>query len=321
MRQVAAELVAARARINKERGVQTDEGGLFLSELLTRDFHRFGCSRHGADMGADASTEPSVAAREANPWFQRFLQQEGEWLPWLSGLSEPPWDADEMLNKWKRGLTGMPLVDANMRELAATGYLSHRGRQAVASYLTLDLALDWRRGADHFESALIDFDPCTNYGEWARAAAVVPAGPVERFRTVAQARRYDPGGDYLRYWLPELRYPKHPRTLGEPKTLSMSLAPPLTLTLFLTLITLWGRRRLPTPYLQAPWELSPAEQEKYGVRIGRSALEMAYDMTPASVVKLTVRKLPDAPPTHPRRTPDVPPTNPRLSHNEPTTTP
>ena len=64
----------------------------------------------------------------------------------------------EQLERWKHGMTGMPLVDANMRELAATGYMSTRGRQVVASYFSLDLKLDWRLGADHFAASLIDAD-------------------------------------------------------------------------------------------------------------------------------------------------------------------
>ena len=66
--------------------------------------------------------------------------------------------AEERLCRWKEGRTGMPLVDANMRELAATGFMSNRGRQNVASYLVHDLGLDWRQGADWFESLLVDYD-------------------------------------------------------------------------------------------------------------------------------------------------------------------
>jgi FAD binding domain of DNA photolyase len=66
----------------------------------------------------------------------------------------------EALQRWKAGRTGNPLVDANMRELTATGFMSNRGRQNAASYLVHDLGLDWRLGADHFESLLLDYDPC-----------------------------------------------------------------------------------------------------------------------------------------------------------------
>lgn len=64
------------------------------------------------------------------------------------------------------GRTGVPFVDANMRELLATGWMSNRGRQNVASFLVKDLHLDWRLGAEWFESLLIDHDVCSNYGNW-----------------------------------------------------------------------------------------------------------------------------------------------------------
>ena len=121
-----------------------------------------------------------------------------------------PWGRDGALfEAWKEGRTGYPLVvraspldgmfgglagvvvlssltdpppihppiindnneqDANMRELAATGFMSNRGRQIVASFLTRDLGLDWRMGAAHFEELLLDYDPCSNYGNWCYAA-------------------------------------------------------------------------------------------------------------------------------------------------------
>lgn len=65
-----------------------------------------------------------------------------------------------LLERWKTGQTGLPLIDANMRELAATGFMSNRGRQNVASYLALDLQLDWRYGAAHFEALLLDVSFC-----------------------------------------------------------------------------------------------------------------------------------------------------------------
>merc|ERR1719253_403789 len=81
-------------------------------------------------------------------------------------------DDPELLTRWRQGRTGVPLVDANMRELAATGFMSNRGRQNVASYLALDLRIDWRAGAAHFEELLLDYDPSSNWGNWAAAAGV-----------------------------------------------------------------------------------------------------------------------------------------------------
>ena len=78
--------------------------------------------------------------------------------------------AVQLLAIWKEGRTGMPLVDANMRELAATGFMSNRGRQNAASYLVLDLGVDWRLGASWFEFHLIDHDVTSNFGNWVSAA-------------------------------------------------------------------------------------------------------------------------------------------------------
>lgn len=96
--------------------------------------------------------------------------------------------------RWKLGLTGQPLVDANMKELMLTGlslagsltlsyclimistskgWMSNRGRQNVASYLVLDLGVDWRVGAQHFEELLLDHDPASNYGNWNSAAGMI----------------------------------------------------------------------------------------------------------------------------------------------------
>lgn len=74
---------------------------------------------------------------------------------------------------WMNGMTGIPFVDANMRELKATGFMSNRGRQNVASFLTKDIQLDWTIGAEWFESQLMDHDPCSNYGNWLYTAGLV----------------------------------------------------------------------------------------------------------------------------------------------------
>lgn len=85
------------------------------------------------------------------------------------------WKTNEkLIQRWKQGLTGMPLIDALMRDLNATGFMSNRGRQIVACYLALDLGQDWRHGAYHFEEKLIDHDVQSNYGGWNSAAGVGP---------------------------------------------------------------------------------------------------------------------------------------------------
>ena len=137
---------------------------------------------------------------------------------------------EEYIRRWKDGMTGYPLVDANMRELKNTGWMSNRGRQNVASFLVLDLQVDWRIGADHFESYLIDHDVYSNYGNW-NAAAGLTGGRVNKFNIAKQSKDYDANGAYLRHWLPELKH-------------------------------------VPAPLIHEPWRLTESEQEKYQVKIG-----------------------------------------------------
>lgn len=111
-------------------------------------------------------------------------------------------DYQEPLNQWKNGETGDSFVDANMKELLHSGYMSNRGRQNVASYLVHDLQIDWRAGASWFESQLIDYDPCSNYGNWMYLAGT-GNDPREnrKFNTRFQQKKYDPEGKYISLWL------------------------------------------------------------------------------------------------------------------------
>ncbi|MGK3736602.1 MAG: deoxyribodipyrimidine photo-lyase [Bacillariaceae sp.] len=91
-----------------------------------------------------------------------------------------------------------------MRELAATGFMSNRGRQNVCSFLALELNLDWRYGADYFESVLLDHDVHSNWGNWC-AGAGMTGGRINKFNIVKQSKDYDQHGEYVRHWLPELK--------------------------------------------------------------------------------------------------------------------
>ena len=148
-------------------------------ELLWRDFFRFMAKKHG----------------------NRIFQRGG-----IIEKSDPGWSNDmQLLDLWINGRTGVPFIDANMRELAATGFMSNRGRQNVASFLVKDLQVNWQLGADYFESVLLDYDPASNYGNWNYIAGV-GSDPRENryFNVLSQAKRYDPQGDYVKTWLPEL---------------------------------------------------------------------------------------------------------------------
>jgi len=112
----------------------------------------------------------------------------------------------QLLQVWMEGRTGVPFIDANMKELAQTGFMSNRGRQNVASFLIKDLLVNWQMGAEYFESLLLDYDPCSNWGNWNYIAGV-GSDPRENryFNILAQAKRYDPKGAYVKLWLPALK--------------------------------------------------------------------------------------------------------------------
>lgn len=112
---------------------------------------------------------------------------------------------DEALGRWRDGRTGYPVVDAAMRQLAAEGWLPGRARLIAGSFLVKTLYLDWRLGADHFSRLLVDADVAANVGNWQWLAGTgVDTRPNRVLNPVAQARRFDPDGDYVRRWVPEL---------------------------------------------------------------------------------------------------------------------
>lgn len=148
-------------------------------ELLWRDFFRFQAKKHGNNI---------------------FLK---------GGITEEAdaqWREDrDLFERWATGQTGIPFIDANMREINATGFMSNRGRQNVASFLVKDLNLNWQMGAEYFESLLIDYDVASNWGNWNYVAGI-GADPRENryFNILTQAQRYDENAEYVKLWCPEL---------------------------------------------------------------------------------------------------------------------
>ncbi len=122
----------------------------------------------------------------------------------INGKSESWKEDEEAFQRWANGTTGIPFIDANMRELNQTGFMSNRGRQNVASFFVTELGLDWRKGAAYFESKLIDYDVASNYGNWMYISGVGNDPRDRYFNVILQAKRYDPKGNYVRLWLPEL---------------------------------------------------------------------------------------------------------------------
>ncbi len=145
-----------------------------------------------------------------------------------------PWrDDPAAVDAWTDGSTGYPVVDAAMRQLRATGWMHNRARMIVASFLTKDLLVDWRVGEAWFMRHLLDGDPASNNGGWQWAASTgTDAQPYFRvFDPVAQGRRFDPDGAYVRRWVPELA-------------------------------------GVPVEYLHAPWTMPDAARAAPGCRIG-----------------------------------------------------
>eukprot|EP01065_Artemidia_motanka_P009492 TRINITY_DN14859_c0_g1_i2.p1 TRINITY_DN14859_c0_g1~~TRINITY_DN14859_c0_g1_i2.p1 ORF type:complete len:317 (+),score=34.22 TRINITY_DN14859_c0_g1_i2:465-1415(+) len=118
----------------------------------------------------------------------------------------------EASERWKRGVTGIPIVDAGMRELAQTGYCGNLARQIVAAYLVHDLGVDWAVGAAHFEACLVDYDPCINWCQWARTAGIMMATEAKqgrvgshRYIDIALRHPHNEAELYVLDWVPELR--------------------------------------------------------------------------------------------------------------------
>jgi len=128
--------------------------------------------------------------------------------PFNRRLAHVPWRDDQSgFTAWTGGLTGVPVVDAGMRQLAETGWMHNRARMIGASFLVKDLLIDWRQGERWFMQNLIDGDSAANNGGWQWTAGTgTDAAPYFRiFNPVLQSRMFDPDGDYIRKWVPELR--------------------------------------------------------------------------------------------------------------------
>ena len=116
------------------------------------------------------------------------------------------WRSDRHgLEAWRAGMTGFPIVDAGMRQLAGEGFMHNRARLIVSSFLTKIMGVDWRLGAAHFASLLSDADVANNVGNWQWVAGTGnDTRPNRIFNPLRQARRFDPAGDYVRRHVPEL---------------------------------------------------------------------------------------------------------------------
>ena len=163
-----------------------------------------GLRRHEAERGANESTYWLWFELLWRDYFRFLHLQHGRRLYRGRGLNErasPPAHDPDAFERWCAGRTGHAFIDAGMRELAATGWLSNRMRQIVASYLIHDLGCDWRAGAAWFEAQLIDYDVYSNQGNWLYIAGrgTDPRGG-RRFDPAKQAREHDPDGSFRKMW-------------------------------------------------------------------------------------------------------------------------
>ncbi|MDH4062528.1 MAG: DNA photolyase family protein, partial [Aquincola sp.] len=183
---------------------------VWLSELVWRDFYHQVLHHH-----------PHVAGHA--------FKREYDAIRWEHGKH-----ADAHFAAWCEGRTGYPLVDAAMHQINQTGYMHNRLRMVVASFLTKDLGLDWRRGEAYFATHLNDFDLAANNGGWQWAASTgCDAQPYFRiFNPVAQSEKFDPQGKFIRRYLPQLA-------------------------------------TLPDKLIHAPWLARPVDLAAAGIEIGR----------------------------------------------------
>ncbi|TBW27545.1 DASH family cryptochrome [Gramella sp. KN1008] len=158
-----------------EKEVKSNQSTYWLIlELFWRDFFKYMSLKHGNDIFK----------------IGRILHKD---LPWKKDK--------KILDDWINGNTPEAFINANMKEIAATGFMSNRGRQNVNSYWAKVLKQDWRIGAAYFESLLIDYDVHSNWGNWMYNSGVGNDPRDRKFNIRSQAERYDPDNDYQNLWL------------------------------------------------------------------------------------------------------------------------
>lgn len=175
---LSARLVYHEIKRYEVERIQNESTYWLFFELMWRDFFRF------------------TAAEAGN----RFFHPSG-----LSTKKQPVVLNEEIFQAWISSLTGVPVIDACMKELDETGFMSNRGRQLVASFFVKDLKQPWWVGAAWFEHHLVDYDPCSNYGNWLYIAGLGNDPRENRyFNQIHQAERYDPEGVFVKKYLPFL---------------------------------------------------------------------------------------------------------------------
>jgi deoxyribodipyrimidine photo-lyase len=215
-RRLRAFLTGPAARYHEDRNRPDRDGTSRLSPYLR--FGAISIRKCFADAEAAAAADSRLRKGIAK-WLDELVWREF----YAAILAEHPrvlresyrrefdalvWNDDrDGFAAWCEGRTGFPIVDAGMRQLRATGWMHNRVRMIVASFLTKDLLLDWRSGERFFFEQLVDGDPASNNGgwQWAASTGTDPQPYFRIFNPTAQGLRFDPEGEYVRRWVPELR--------------------------------------------------------------------------------------------------------------------
>ncbi|NTW44932.1 MAG: deoxyribodipyrimidine photo-lyase, partial [Anaerolineaceae bacterium] len=208
MLSVKQAIVAARKKSGSNQPMSANRGSeIWINELIWREFYQ-----------SILYHFPHVLSTAFNPSF-RDIQWRNE---------------DQDLQAWKAGMTGYPVVDAGMRQMAATGWMHNRSRMITASFLVKHLLINWQEGERWFMEMLVDGDPAANNGGWQWVAGTgTDAAPYFRiFNPILQGKKFDSLGNYVRQWVPELN-------------------------------------NIPQKFIHTPWEMTDSEQQACGVTIGK----------------------------------------------------
>jgi deoxyribodipyrimidine photo-lyase len=232
------EYAEGRNRLDQE-GTSALSPYLHFGMLAARQ--AYAASRHAEETAPDARTRTGCETWQNELIWREFYQSILFHFPFVLKTAFRPsmrnitWrNSESDLKAWQNGRTGYPVVDAGMRQMAATGWMHNRARMITASFLVKHLLINWQEGERWFMQSLVDGDLAANNGGWQWVAGTgTDAAPYYRiFNPILQGKKYDPEGRYVRKWVPELA-------------------------------------DVPTRLIHTPWQMTLEEQSRFGVIIGR----------------------------------------------------
>jgi DASH family cryptochrome len=199
---ISARSIITEIRQYEKRKIANDSTYWLVFELLWREFFKLTAKKQKNKLfQKHGFAKKSKENRAKFGTGSEFLNDNRKPNPGKDLIQSPLNLSLEKFYRWITGQTGQRFIDANMRELFCSSYMSNRGRQNVASYLVHSLNLDWRWGAEWFEYQLIDYDPAANWGNWAYQAGVGNDPRARVFNPEKQSMDYDPTGAFQSFWL------------------------------------------------------------------------------------------------------------------------